>query len=79
MAATICISEVPGFEKQTSTPPLIKVSNILSAPFIFDHSYDYSGIVLLFCCSVVLLFCCSVLMPDPVKGLGLSQSLSRNF
>jgi len=36
---------------------LIKVSNILSAPFIFDHSYDYSGIVLLFCCSVVLLFC----------------------
>jgi len=62
---------VPGFEKQTSTPPLIKVSNILSAPFIFDHSYDYS--------SVVLLFCGSVLMPDPMKGLGLSQSISRNF
>jgi hypothetical protein len=36
-------------------------------------------IQVLFCCSVVLLFCDSVLMPDPMKGLGLSQSLSRNF
>jgi hypothetical protein len=47
MAATICISEVPGFEKQTSTPPLIKVSNILSAPFIVDHSHDDLSVVLI--------------------------------
>jgi hypothetical protein len=33
-AATKCISEVPGFVKQTSTPPAIKVRTRLSAPFI---------------------------------------------
>src|SRR3954468_11472634 len=33
-AATKCISEVPGFEKQTSTPPATNVRTRLSAPFI---------------------------------------------
>src|SRR5262249_10052476 len=33
-AATKCISEVPGLEKQTSTPPATNVRTRLSAPFI---------------------------------------------
>src|SRR6266436_2443565 len=33
-AATKCISEVPGLEKQTSTPPATSVRTRLSAPFI---------------------------------------------
>ncbi|BAL79044.1 hypothetical protein S23_58540 [Bradyrhizobium cosmicum] len=33
-AATKCISEVPGLEKQMSTPPLTIVRTRLSAPFI---------------------------------------------
>src|SRR5437868_14433332 len=33
-AATKCISEVPGLEKQTSTPPPTRVRTRLSAPFI---------------------------------------------
>ena len=33
-AATKCISEVPGLEKQTLTPPLTSVRTRLSAPFI---------------------------------------------
>ena len=49
---TCSSQQVPGFEKQTSTPPLIKVSNILSAPFIVDHSHDDSSVVL-----IVKLFC----------------------
>src|ERR1700676_3064465 len=35
-AATKCISEVPGFAKQTSTPPATKVRTRLSAPFILS-------------------------------------------
>src|SRR6185369_2654861 len=34
-AATKCISEVPGLEKQTSTPLATSVRTRLSAPFIF--------------------------------------------
>jgi hypothetical protein len=34
MADTMCISDVPGFVKQTSTPLFIRVCNMLSAPFI---------------------------------------------
>jgi hypothetical protein len=34
MAETICISDVPGLAKHTSTPALRRVCNILSAPFI---------------------------------------------
>src|SRR3954468_23745432 len=33
-AATKCISDVPGLEKQTSTPPATNVRTRLSAPFI---------------------------------------------
>src|SRR5690554_2667163 len=33
-AATKCISDVPGFEKQTSTPELTSVRTRLSAPFM---------------------------------------------
>src|ERR1700729_1526668 len=35
-AATKCISDVPGFEKQTSTPESTSVRTRLSAPFIFS-------------------------------------------
>jgi hypothetical protein len=34
IAEIICISGVPGFVKQTSTPLLISVCSMLSAPFI---------------------------------------------
>src|SRR6202020_701339 len=37
-AATKCISDVPGFEKQTSTPESTSVRTRLSAPFIFVPS-----------------------------------------
>src|SRR5580693_5143536 len=37
-AATKCISDVPGFEKQTSTPESTSVRTRLSAPFIFVSS-----------------------------------------
>ncbi len=38
-AATMCISEVPGFVKQVSTPPAISVRIRLSAPFILVGNY----------------------------------------
>jgi hypothetical protein len=34
IADTSCISEVPGFAKQTSTPLATSVSSSLSAPFM---------------------------------------------
>src|ERR1700721_3245878 len=37
-AATKCISDVPGFEKQPSTPESTSVRTRLSAPFIFVSS-----------------------------------------
>ncbi len=37
--ATMCISEVPGFVKQVSTPPAISVRIRLSAPFILVRNY----------------------------------------
>jgi hypothetical protein len=48
---------------------LIKVSNILSAPFIFDHSYCCSGVVL----PVILLDCCAALTPDSMMRTRLSE------
>src|SRR5438270_8329331 len=38
-AATKCISEVPGFAKQVSTPPATRVRIRLSAPFIVLDPY----------------------------------------
>src|SRR5881394_1575101 len=42
-AATKCISDVPGLEKQTSTPPPTSVRTRLSAPFIVTP-FEFSGI-----------------------------------
>src|SRR5256885_3429123 len=41
-AATKCISEVPGLEKQTSTPPATNVRTRLSAPFIVSLPFTAS-------------------------------------
>src|SRR5690606_33908539 len=40
-AATKCISEVPGFEKQTSTPESTSVRTRLSAPFMIRNLHCY--------------------------------------
>src|SRR2546427_12943245 len=38
-AATICISDVPGFVKQVSIPPATSLPTRLSAPFICDYLF----------------------------------------
>ncbi len=43
-AATKCISDVPGFEKQTSAPPATRVRTRLSAPFIVEFSKVMGGV-----------------------------------